>query len=221
MSNQSGRQRVNRQWFTGLALVSCLAVGAYVSRATANAAFRATPPAAPVIAMVDLEKVIQLMKEREDKENALKARTEEYKAKLKQLQDEAASDKSKLDAETPGPAQIAMAKALREKIFRAEFEGQYATKVLGEMQGEMLKDLYTKINDTARSIAKRNAYQLVMTSDENAQVNAGDPDSIKRAIAFKRILYVDPAMDITNDIVNELNNAYATSGSAPITPKKK
>lgn len=204
MSNQSGRR-----WVLGLALVACMGVGAYVSRATAGAAFKPTPPAAPVIATVDLEQVIQKMKEREDKENALKARSEEYKNKLKLLQDEATSDKSKLDAETEGPGKIAMAKSLREKIFRMEFEGQYATKILGEMQGEMLKDLYTKINNTARVIAKRNAYQLVITSDENAQVNAGDPDSIKRAIAFKRILYVDPAMDITNDIVNELNNAYA------------
>lgn len=216
MSNQAGRR-----WVIGLALVACMGVGAYVSRATANAPFKAMPPQGPTIATIDLEKVIQLMKEREDKETALKSRTEEYKSKLTALQEEAKSDKTKLDAEPEGPNKVAMAKALREKIFRAEFEGQYATKVLGEMQGEMLKDLYTKINDTARAIAKRNAYHLVMTSDENAQVNAGDPDSIKRAIAFKRILYVDPSLDITNDIVAELNSAYATGPSAPTTPKKK
>ena len=203
----------------GLALVACMGVGAYVSRATAGAAFKPTPPAAPVIATVDLEQVIQKMNERTDKEAALKARSDEYKAKLKTLQEEAEADKAKIDAEPPASAnRVAMAKSLREKIFRMEFEGQYATKILGEMQGEMLKDLYTKINNTARVIAKRNAYQLVITSDENAQVNAGDPDSIKRAIAFKRILYVDPAMDITNDIVNELNNAYAAGPSA--TKKK-
>jgi Skp family chaperone for outer membrane proteins len=209
-----------RRWMLGLALIACMGVGAYVSRATAGAAFKPTPPQSPVIATVDLEAVIKAMNERTDKEKALGTKGEEYKAKLKALQDEAESDKTKLGAEPEGPNKIAMAKALREKVFRMEFEGQYATKVLGEMQGEMLRELYLKIEAAAQTLATRYHYQLVLTSDEKAQINPGDPDSIKRAIAFKRMLYVDPAMDITTDIVDFLNNQYA-AGPTAVTPKKK
>ena len=82
------------------------------------------------------------------------------------------------------------------------------------MQAEMLRELYLKINAAVQFLAKRDGYQLVLTSDEKVPVNAGDPDSVLRAISLKRMLYVDPAMDITPDVVSYLNLGYAT-GTSP------
>jgi Skp family chaperone for outer membrane proteins len=221
MGNATGRR-----WMLGLAVVACVSVGAYVSRATAGAPFKPSPPVPAVIATVDLEEIIKNLEERKQKEAALSAKATEYKTRITTLEDEAKSDKAKYEAEPDGPNKVAMGKALREKLFRMEFEGQYATKVLGEMQGEMLRELYQKINDAVRTIAQRNAYHLVMTSDEKAQVNGSDPDSVKRAIALKRMLYVDPAMDITADVVAYLNNQFAVGATTPApapapAPKKK
>ena len=220
--NMGVNKGLSRRWALGLGLgmIVCAGLGAYASRAAAGGALR-TPPAAPVIATVDLEGVINGMNERKVKEEALSAKQVEYKAKVDGLNEELKSDKTKYDAEPEGPGKMAMAKAMREKVFRMEFEGQYAIKVLGEMKAEMLRELYLKINAAAKTLAKRNGYQLVMTSDESVPVNAGDPDSVLRAIALKRMLYVDPNMDITPDIVTFLNNEWMAGGGVAPAPKKK
>ncbi|HVU64363.1 MAG TPA: OmpH family outer membrane protein [Phycisphaerales bacterium] len=218
---------MSRRWLAGLALglAGLGAAGpAHASRITRPAPERPleaapVPPAAPVVATVDLEEVIKGLKEREDKEKALKGTQDDYQKRVNDLADEAKNAKSKLENMPDGPDKIAMAKTVREKLIRAEFEKQYAERVLAEMKGEMLRELYNKINDAVQKVAKQNGYQLVLTSDAKVQVNPGDPDSILRAIALKRILYVDPSMDITNDIIQYLNNQYAAGPAAGSTRK--
>ena len=100
-----------------LGMVACVGAGALVSRAATGPAVASRPPAAPVIATVDLEEILRGLKEREDKEKALAAKTEEYKQKVAALQEELKSDKAKFEAETEGPAKVALGKAMREKLF--------------------------------------------------------------------------------------------------------
>ena len=174
-----------------------------------------TPPQVPRIATVNLEEVLPALKERDDKLKVLVAKQTEFKGKFDALGEEIKNDKVKLDAEPDSPNKILMAKAIREKKLRATFEGEYASKLLAEMEGEMLRELYLRINAAAKVVAKRDGYQLVMTSDEKISVNPGDPESVQRAIAFKRMLYIDPDMDITGDIALYLNNQYAAGAAAP------
>lgn len=224
---------ISRRWMMVLAL-GLASVGAAMPASARLVAPRAStmestleaapvPPAAPMIATVDLEEVIKGLKEREDKEKALKSMQEDYQKRVNNLAEEAKNAKSKLDNEPDGPGKIAMAKEVREKLIRAEFEKQYAEKILAEMKGEMLRELYNKINDAVAKIAKQMGVMLVLTNDSKVGVNSADPDSVLRAIALKRILYVDSSLDITGDVVQYLNNQYAagpSAGAAPKTGKK-
>lgn len=170
----------------------------------------AAPPANPVIATIDLEAVVEELAERKDKLASLTSSLADAQKKVDNLVAELKSDQSKIEALT-GTAKDVAVKELREKAIRAEFEKQYAQKLLIEMQGEMLRDLYLKISDATKRLAKKNGYSLVMTSDEKVEVPKGDPEAITRAIALKRMLYVDSGLDITNEVVAMMNNEYAAT----------
>jgi Skp family chaperone for outer membrane proteins len=216
-------QTTNR-WLAAMAVAACVGGGLWAgSRARASAPAAApVPPAATTVVTIDLEEVIKGMKEREDKEKSLKDRQAEYQTKIDQLASDAKSEKSKVENMTDTPEKITAAKALREKIIRAEFEKQYAERLLGEMKGEMMRELYTKISEATKRLAKQNGYHLVLSNDQNVPVGTGDPDAVLRAIALRRVMYAHPDLDITKEVVDFLNNEYAAGpSSSASTPAKK
>src|SRR5436309_3012668 len=113
--------QLGRRLVLGLALAASACIGTYMTtKATATAPLRTSPPAAPVIATVDLEEIIKGMKERDEKEKALDTKQKELQAKINGLIEDAKNEKTKFDNEPVGPAKVALAKSLREKAYRAE-----------------------------------------------------------------------------------------------------
>jgi Skp family chaperone for outer membrane proteins len=205
------------RWAAGLAVVALLALGAFVANA-ANSPLR-SPPAAPKIATVDLEDVIGGLNERTDKEKALKAAGEEAQKRLLALKAEFDADKAKLEAMPNTPPKFTAAKALREKAIEIEWRERNEQRLLTEMKADMIRDLYSKITEVVGRMAKAEGYQMVLASDQKAAINSSDLDSVMRSIAIKRMLYVDPALDITPDVVKMLNNEYAAFGGKSAAPK--
>lgn len=123
------------------------------------------------------------------------------------------SDQEKIKQIPAGSDKDKAMKELREKAIRAEFEKQYAQKLLIEMQGEMLRDLYLKISEATGRMAKTNGYSLVIANDQKIEIPKGDPNEIGRAISSKRMLYSDGALDVTQELITMMNNEYAARGS--------
>lgn len=190
----------------GLALVGSVAF--FGAKASATSVFRG-PPAAPVIAVVDLDAVLQGLNEKKEREAALQATLKELQNRVSGLGEDAKNEQAKLE-QAPPADKPALAKALREKIIRAEFEKQYSEKLLGETSGEVIRDIYLKIDAATERLAKQNGYQLVLASDEKNPIpERGATGDILRAIAGKRMLYVDPSLDITQEVIALMNNEYA------------
>jgi len=58
-----------------------------------------------------------------------------------------------------------------------------------------------------------------MTSDEAAEIPHGGRGDVNRAIGLKRMLYVEDAHDITQDVITMMNNQFAAGGGkAPPAP---
>lgn len=185
-------------------------IGVALTAAVAGANFtRSTPPSAPMIATIDLEAAFDGIHERRDLEAQLKSTLDQYQADLKKKADEVESLQTTYAALT-GNAKQAKAKELREAVLRTEIEKQFSQKKLDEMRAEMRRDLYIKITDACKRNAKANGYSLVISNDEKATVPPlGDPDTVARAISLKRIIYTDPALDITSEVVTMMNNEYS------------
>jgi len=197
---------------TVLCSVLALAGVGYVAGVAGARSSAMAPPSSPVVATIDLETVVQQLKERTDKEGSLKSSLAEAQAKVKKLQEDVKNEGEKLEQMPAGTGKEGAVKAFREKAIRAEFEAQYAQKLLVELQGEMLRDLYLKISDTSTRLARKNGYSLVLASDQNVQIPKGDPNDITRAIALRRMIYADGALDITGELVTMMNNEYAAGG---------
>lgn len=206
---QSTRRVVGRTVGGFCVAAAVIALGALSGSVGARLASKPAPPAAPIIATLDLEAVVTGLNERTDKEASLKSELANYQSKVDKLAEEVKAMQKSLENEPDGVGKMKMAKDFRDKAVRLEFEKQYAQRLLGELQGEMLRELYLKMVKAAQAQAKKNGYALVLASDERVQVPSGDPTDVTRAIAMKRMLHVDTSLDITQEIITLMNNEYA------------
>ena len=101
-------------------------------------------------------------------------------------------------------------------VIRGEIEAQLANRKLDSQQADLFHELYTKVDTSIQEIAKQNQYHMVFVSDEAAKVPKGNSETVLRGITMKRMLYVDDTLDITEDVIRVMNNAYATAGGRPV-----
>lgn len=207
-----------RSALVALGVVAIMTLG--ISAGIAGANFRRpAPPAAPVIAVIDLEQAFDALNERTDLEAHLKTRQSQLLKAVEDLQAEAKSKQIEID-QLSGASKVAKRREASEAILRSEIESQISIKKLDGMRAEMRRDLYLKIVDACQRLARQNGYAMVFASDDKVQVPMADSDTVSRAISFKRMLHVDPAMDITSDVVTSMNNEYASGVSTPPPAKR-
>lgn len=193
-----------------LVCVSAAAVaGLSVSAIGKPAKERLGPPASPVIAMVNLPKVLDGLKERAVKDKDLDKGKQDLQKKADDAKKALDSDRQALDLMPNNDAKITAAKAYREKLLRTDFDLDFGKQLLAEQQAEGLKELYSKITIASAALAKARGYQLVISNDDGVQVR-GNTEEATRTISLKRFLYVDPSMDITDELVQYMNNEYET-----------
>lgn len=204
-------------------IIAMASIGAIAFTAVAVAGSRLLgPPAAPTVAVVDLEEVLKSMSERVDREEQFKNQVKDMQTSLDKLRDDLKSEEEKLKMEPDSPAKIEMIKAFAIKRERANFERDLSQKILEQRKVDLLRELYQKIDKTVREMAQSQSWSLVLSSDERAQIPStlNEADTI-RAIAIKRIMYVDKPLDITDDVVKKLNLDWAANGGkggGPATP---
>jgi outer membrane protein len=80
----------------------------------------------------------------------------------------------------------------REKQQLETYQQNASAEVQDDQQKEMVK-LYDKISDFVKVYAKQKGYKLVLTYSKNNT----------------SMLYGDPSLDVTADVVKQLNDAYA------------
>ena len=137
------------------------------------------------------------MKEKIEKANRslqeeLKPGTDEYRARRKQ---------------------IALMEA--ELQWFVESEGQKVEKGLAES----LRSIYGDIQTVVREIAQEKKLDIVLAAD---QLPAETPDSatqVRQHILLQKVLYWNPSVDLTDEVISRLNARYKTSApaSGPIT----
>jgi Skp family chaperone for outer membrane proteins len=156
-------------------------------------------PVAPVVAVVDVKKVLQGLDERKAKAAELEKSLSELKARNKQLEEERSADETKIKAMATGPAKTTALKAYRDKYFRGSVDREFGERLLAEDEVTMLRNLYLKIDAAAGDLAKKNGYQLVLASDEKLDI-PGPPqaniEQLTQAINLKRMLYVAPEQPV-------------------------
>ena len=82
----------------------------------------------------------------------------------------------------------------------------------------MLRDLYKQIKEAVAELANVEGYDLILVDDSGGELGI-DPNSqqsreaqILRQITRRRALYSADTIDITDEIIVRMNNAYKSRG---------
>lgn len=167
------------------------------------------PPVPPVIATVDLQTVVSGLEKRKQKEQEFQSKGKEFKDNLDALKKQIDDEQKTYDTSPAGPAKTQMGQQLVRKALQYKFDSEYAEQFLDQMYGEMLREMYDDIALACKKLAVRNGYTIVMTDDSGAQIPRGGRVDVTRAISMKRMLYVDPAHDVTRELIDMMNNDFA------------
>ena len=76
-----------------------------------------------------------------------------------------------------------------------------------------IKKTYNDITDEVGRVAKAKGYHVVLT-EENLDDNSDDTTVLLRQIFNRKVIYSDSAIDLTDQVLANLNNAFKQAGGA-------
>lgn len=91
---------------------------------------------------------------------------------------------------------------------------QFKTEQIDIEKSLLMRDMYKSVRDAIRELCEREGYDVVIVDDSddelvvNPQVAAPREIQIKQQLNSRRLLYVSPSIDITNDVITFMNNAF-------------
>jgi Skp family chaperone for outer membrane proteins len=179
------------------------------AQANANAATRTVAPAS-AIATVDLIQILDGLREKSVLETRLEQSLSSRQAQLDVLVKQI--DAAKGDLETLSKDSPAYREKFREVIelsATAEARKNVLQRIIAVEKGEMLGELYAKIEAAVAKIAQQGGYDIVLLDDSTFPIptDAADRD-VERAILTRSLVYRGSSTDITQQVVTLMNNEF-------------
>jgi Skp family chaperone for outer membrane proteins len=136
-------------------------------------------------------------------------------ANLKKEYDQIKALQEQLKAFTPGSPEY---KQMEQRIARSgadwQLKQQSQKKDLMEYEGRIYFQVYKELDDAVKLFAQKHSISLVLRYASEQVDDPSDRNEIVRGIN-KSVVYVDPGLDITDLILQDLNRSAAVSGANP------
>ncbi len=188
-------------------------VGAGLNRAQNPAA----PPDCTRVAVVDVVKVFNEF----EQIKALNQKMAEYRAKRIEEGNEREAELNRIKREldevfAPDSAEWA---ARNKEFTKKKIEFRVWQEVEAERGLEIhkrwLKEIYQMIVDEAGRVAKARGIQLVLTREELDE-DADDIKMLLRQIFNRKVIYADQTLDLSDEVLRNLNDAFEKKGGAKL-----
>jgi Skp family chaperone for outer membrane proteins len=199
-------------------LLTAVAVGGWmVSNAFSAAKTDGIGTAGTRIAVVDIVKLFNDFKQTK----ALNAKMEDHRTRLggekERRQQEIDAEKAALAAFAPDSADwFKRNEALKKKRFEFEVWQALELDQLGEHHLRWTKRTYQLVTDEVAKVAKKHGVQLVVTREELDMPQTRDTSKLMQAmlqqILGRKVVYSDPSIEITDEVLTNLNDAFEKSG---------
>lgn len=196
-------------------VVAVLALGVWRAGANNNA----MAPQPPVIALVNLESVVNKLDEVDARKADLDRFATERQQKITELQkkfEELRTTLQILPKDSP-EAKQAVEDLLRLQM-TAEFENKLSGELLDQKKGEIQAELFEKTRDAVDRIARQRGYNLVLSHDGDIEILRGQEIQVQRQLANRRILFADQSLDISAEVLQMMNNEWRALGGAAAAP---
>jgi Skp family chaperone for outer membrane proteins len=179
------------------------------------------------IVTVNLGAVMEKLNQRANAAANVNSMAEKIKAEVEKKNAEFGKMKADVDAviEAGASSDDPARQALQEKLMleRLKFEAWHQTALakLDIEESLLLQDLYRNIKREAAQLATDVGYDVVLVDDSQGELSAkADPRVPRRVqvmqqIAGRRLLHVNKTIDITDDLIQRMNNAEKAMGPKP------
>ncbi|MFK7961789.1 MAG: hypothetical protein AB8G96_14840 [Phycisphaerales bacterium] len=219
MSSFSSRVLRPAQWVPMLIVAAAL-----VSVGVAGGRMQARPTA---VAVVDLSAVLEKLDQRSamlegilQQFNVFKAQGEERARQQTEREAEIAPLEEKRRAGTITAAELEQYMTLRDaavkfRIATEAFNARAGRTVDREM-GLALEELYNQARAEAGELARANGFDIVLVDDSDLeiQIDRQSPreQQVLAQLRNRRVLYAGDAADITQALIDRMNNAFKAGG---------
>jgi Skp family chaperone for outer membrane proteins len=189
-------------------------LGATIAQSAAPASVAAPSPT--VLAMVDMERLINNLNEIKDRNAAIAKLREEYRTQLEDMDRRVKGLEAELKDSIPASDRVRRMEKSSELVEAREAYRLRTTRfqsLVESKNADVIRDLYNKAQTTIASIAEREGYDAVVLDDQKIVIPEGGTESqVTNVILSRRILYAKKGVDITDRLLAQMNAEY-TPGS--------
>lgn len=197
-----------------LQILPLLLVVAFIASEVSGARpWRAQPTA---VATVDLARVLDGLDQRGHAEVGLKKMADEIRAEREQREASIKAIQDRADAATDEAQRM----QYEEDAVKATLDYQawirFVQNKLDVERALLLQDLYRSITGAIAEMAGAEGWHMVIVDDAASDLSWSDDSQLSREgqtlqkIRGRRVLYGSPLVDLTDQLVIRMNNAYST-----------
>jgi Skp family chaperone for outer membrane proteins len=170
--------------------------------------------ASPKIAVVSVKEVFEKCAMKATVENDLTAHGDKRFGELKKLEEDINADKaalSKRKENSDDYLEMMQSVMVKQSQLDAQKEFYQQELAVKEMQGK--EKIYRKILEVITSVAKENGFDLILSRDDNYLSNpetsapAQSPAELVLTTKTHKLLYFNPALDITTEVLAAMDKA--------------
>jgi len=185
------------------AVVLAAWVGAY-----AQNTLQAKPTA---VAVVDVEQVLNQVKEKTALEAQFRAMGEKFQSEEKQRKAELADMQSALDALPEGKDYDKKQEELQKKVLELQVFVQFSQQKLAAERTLQIETLYRKTNQTVEAMAKEAGFDLVLYREAEIKTRGANLQQMMGQLANRKIIYASDEINITDEVITRMNNDFAAA----------
>lgn len=162
------------------------------------------------VATIDLNKVLESMDERAEREKELQSLVASLEGNLKKLADQGRAAEEDLKILPQGSPEW-RSKRDEAVMLAAELQAkrEASQAIALDRQKRLQLDLFAKIREAAGRYADREGFMLVINSDSAAQIpESANDQQVQAAILGRRVIFSSPANDISEGVARMMNTEF-------------
>jgi Skp family chaperone for outer membrane proteins len=186
-------------------LFALIVVGLLAYQSTAT---RPVPARPTTIATVNLENVFNGLNARAEADAGLERLAEELKQQADELAREIDALKEDLELYPKNSDNYQTTlESFTLKSLEYQAFVEFSRRKIEVEKALTLKRIYRSIKTAARTLSEENGWDVVFVDDSVAEMQAGTEAEANRQISARRMLYTNPEIDITQALIDYMNQA--------------
>lgn len=165
------------------------------------------------VGVVDLERLINGLKETEARNRELEERAANWQKELNEVVTRLKDVENQLNNVLPkgdSPERRSKSRELFELRSQAETRRRFFQEMIEAERGEIIRVMYEKVQAAVGAVAQAGAYDVVLLDDRKIDIpSLTRLEQVNAIIQNKKVVWASAATDLTDQVMTRMNNDYA------------